>query len=105
MTRKILAGTMAIAGVLFAGTALAQTVSSMPTNKTPVWHYNRAAEMHAKSIGNTYTAALNELYSHGFYDVHHMSMMNGKVEAAAVSPAGGQQTVVVNPWSGQIASG
>jgi hypothetical protein len=103
MIKQAVATTLFAAGVLFAGAAMAQTYP--PTNVAPAWNYNTAAGYSTGSIGDTYTTALNDLYSHGFHGVHHLWMQNGMVNAAVVSPHGVQRSVTVNPGSGQISMG
>lgn len=106
MIKQTLVTTMFAAGVLFAGVAMAQTQAYAPTtSSSPTWHYKTSAEYRTELIGDTYTSALNDLYSHGFHGVHHLWMRNGMVEATAISPYGVQRTVEVNPGSGQISMG
>ena len=114
MIRPAIVAALGLGGVLFAGAAIAQTPASAPTNiaptniaptnAAPTFQYNPAAVRHEVAIGDSYTAALNALYSQGYHAVRHLWMKNGMVEATAVSPNGTQGTVAVNPETNQIST-
>ncbi|HVC62519.1 MAG TPA: hypothetical protein VND19_19410 [Acetobacteraceae bacterium] len=105
MIKQVLATAIVATGMLFAGAAMAQTRSYPPVNGAPAWQDNNAARQRARSIGDTYTSALNDLYARGFHDVRRLRMRNGMVHAAAVSPHGVRRTIAVDPGSGQISTG
>lgn len=117
MMKQALASAALAAGTLFAASAMAQTQApppqpmneqyqpQSPAMQSGDWQQNSAAERHAERIGDVYTNALNTLYSHGFHGVQHMTLMNGQVQATAISPNGVPRTVLLNPGTNQISLG
>ena len=86
-----------------------QTYAPMNTEPTSLYNgaslYNDAAAQRTEWIGDTYTSALNDLYSHGFHGVHRLWMHDGMVGATAVTPHGNLRNVNVNSGSGLISLG
>lgn len=94
MTRLVLASSVALAGMLVAGAAMAQP-----------WQYNSTIEAHAARTGDLYTTALNELYSQGFHRAHAMWLQGGMVHATALNAQGQPTTVTIDPGTGQVSFG
>lgn len=91
MFKQVLASSVFAASVLLSGAAMANT--AMPYNRSDA------------NVGDIYTHALNTFYAHGLHGVHDLTMRNGTVDAAAITPRGRRVRVMVQPYSDRIQRG
>jgi len=121
MIKHALVVSVLSAGMVIAGSALAQPPESPPAG--PMTQYRTAGSYDNNGYGadwqsnadgmqwpnatrgDAFTFALNDLYAHGFHAVHRLWMGEGGVHAFVVTPNGVRQQVTVQAGSGRISLG